>query len=97
LLGANIPAQGNCTISLPVQSAVVGSYEVSVAARTLDTAPAGGNASSSSATLTVSAPSGGGGGGDMDWIDILIIAAALLALRRPALKRVGRNGERRRR
>jgi hypothetical protein len=33
----------------------------------------------------------------MDWIDILIIAAALLALRRPALKRVGRNGERRRR
>jgi serine protease len=91
LSGANIPADGNCTISLPVESTTVGSYRVSVAALALATAPAGANAAASSASLTVSAPSGGGGGGgEIDWIDVLIIAAALLAMRRPAIQRVRR-------
>ena len=94
LTGANIPADGNCTITVPVESSVAGSYAASVAAKALMTAPAGGNGAASTASLTVSAPSsGGGGGGAIDWLDILFVAAVLLAVRRPSAQpreRVGR-------
>jgi len=81
LAGAIIPANGNCTITLSVESATAGSYTNSIAAKALVTAPAGSNAESSSATLTVSAPSHGGGG-ELEWTDMLFVAGVLLAVRR---------------
>ncbi len=88
LAEANIPALGNCAITLPVESAQPGSYAASVAAQSLSTAPAGGNSAASTASLTVSAPSsGGGGGGAIDWLDILFVVGVVLALRGPAFKR----------
>jgi serine protease len=87
LADANIPADGNCTIIVPVQSTVAGHYTASVAAQALSTAPAGGNSAASTASLTVSAPSsGGGGGGAIDWLDILFAVGVLLAVRRPAFR-----------
>jgi serine protease len=81
LAEANIPADGNCTITVPVETVTAGSYTVSVAAQALMTAPAAGNGVASSATLTVSSPPAGGGA--VDWLDILFVAGVLLAVRRP--------------
>jgi serine protease len=87
LADANIPADGNCTITVPVQSTTPGSYSTSIAAQALVTAPAGTNSAGASATLTVTAPaSGGGGGGSLDWLDFLFAASVLLAVRRPAFR-----------
>lgn len=83
LAEANIPADGNCTINVPVETATAGSYTVSVAAQALMTAPAAGNSAASSATLTVTSPPAGGGGGAVDWLDILFVVGVLLAVRRP--------------
>jgi hypothetical protein len=81
LSGANIPANGSCTISVPVQSAVPGNYTNAVAAGALTTGPAGSNVSSATATLTVTAPSKGGGGA-LDWWDTMFVVGVLLAGRR---------------
>jgi serine protease len=98
LSGANIAADGNCTITLPVQSAVAGAYTASIAAKALVTAPAGANSAAATATLTVTAPQSGGGGA-VDWLDLLFVAGVLLAVRRPAMRPFnrGRAGDRRRR
>jgi serine protease len=90
LSGADIPADGNCTIAVQVQSASPGNYTLSIGAKALSTAPAGASGASAAATLTVSAPSGGGGGGGggaLDWWDAMFVAGVLLALRRPPLRR----------
>lgn len=87
LAAANIPAGGNCTISLPVESSTPGTYTAAVAAKALTTAPAGGNSAAASASLTVTAPPGSGGGGSLDWLDIALVAGVLLAVRRPARRR----------
>jgi hypothetical protein len=80
LTNAIIPAVGNCSIMVPVQAAMVGSYVNTVAVKALTTGPAGSNAAPATATLTVVAPSGGGGA--IDWWDMLFVAGALLACRR---------------
>ncbi|HEY3850905.1 MAG TPA: S8 family serine peptidase [Steroidobacteraceae bacterium] len=82
LSGANITADGNCTITLPLQSAAAGSYKASIAARALATAPAGGNTQAATASLTVSAPSGGGGGAFDVW-DFMLAAGLALIIRAP--------------
>jgi serine protease len=85
LAHANIPADGNCTISVPVETATPGTYTAAVAAQALMTAPAGGNSAAATASLTVTTPpTGGGGGGAVDWLDLLFVAGVLLAERRPA-------------
>jgi serine protease len=81
LSGAIIPANGNCSITVSVQTATAGSYTNSIAAQSLSTAPAGGNAAGASADLTVSAPPSGGGGA-LDWWDTLFVVGVLLAGRR---------------
>jgi hypothetical protein len=86
LADANIPADGNCTITVPVETETTGSYTVSVAAQALMTAPAAGNSAASSASLTVTSPPSGGGGGAVDWLDVLFLAGVLLAVRRPAMR-----------
>ncbi len=84
LSAANIPAQGNCTITVPLESATAGSYTASVAANALTTGPGGANAAAATATLTVTAPSSGGG--SVDWWDTLFVIGLILAGRR-GLKR----------
>jgi serine protease len=79
--GANIPAKGNCSITLSVKSATAGSYTNPIAANALSTGPAGGNAASASASLEVTAPSKSGGGA-FDWLDMMFVAGVLLAGRR---------------
>jgi serine protease len=86
LSGADIPANGGCAITLPVQSATAGSYTSTVAAQALTTGPAGANAQSASAVLSVTAPSKGGGG-DLDWWDTMFVVGVLLAGRRHAKRR----------
>jgi len=86
LRGADIPANGACTITLPVQSATAGSYTSTVAASALTTGPAGANTSGASAVLTVTAPAKGGGG-DLDWWDMMFAVGVLLAGRRHARRR----------
>jgi serine protease len=97
LSDANIAADGNCTITLPVQGAAAGAYAASIPAKALVTAPAGANSGEATASLTVTAPRSGGGGA-VDWLDLLFVAGVLLAVRRPArpFNRV-RAGNRRRR
>jgi serine protease len=91
LANANIPADGSCSITLPVESATPGIYTAAVAARALMTAPAGGNSAAATASLTVTAPpASGGGGGAVDWLDLLFVAGVLLALRRPAFRPTAR-------
>jgi hypothetical protein len=89
LAGANIPANGNCNLSLSVKNTAAGTYVASVAANGLMTGPAGGNAAAASATLTVTAASsgGGGGGGSMDWLDIMLVVGVLLIVRGHAARR----------
>jgi serine protease len=86
LSGADIPANGGCAITLPVQSAAAGSYTSTVAAKALTTGPAGANAQSATAVLSVTAPSKGGGG-DLDWWDTMFVVGVLLAGRRHAKRR----------
>jgi len=50
--GAQIPASGNCTVTVDVESATVGSYANTIAAGALQT-DVGDNASAANATLTV--------------------------------------------
>jgi hypothetical protein len=91
LAAANIPADGNCTITLPVESATPGTYTAAVAAKALMTAPAGGNSAAATASLTVTAPpASGGGGGAVDWLDVLFVVGVLLAVRRPAFRPTAR-------
>jgi serine protease len=80
LTNANIPANGSCVITIPVESATAGSYTETAAAGDLTTAPAGSNTAGASASLTVTAPSGGGGA--LDWWDTLFVVGVLLAGRR---------------
>ncbi|HEX4150711.1 MAG TPA: S8 family serine peptidase [Steroidobacteraceae bacterium] len=88
LSDANIAADGNCTITLPVESATAGSYSASIAAQSLVTAPAGGNAQAATASLTVSAPSGGGGA--IDGWDLMMVAGVLLTVRGSAARKLRR-------
>jgi len=99
LSGADIPVNGSCTITLPVQSATAGSYTITVAANALTTAQAGANLQSASAALSVTAPAsssastvapGKGGGGDLDWWDTMFVVGVLLAGRRHSKRRTQR-------
>jgi serine protease len=56
LTGAIIPANGSCTVTLPVSSTAAGSYTSTIAANALTTGPAGGNTATATAALTVTAP-----------------------------------------
>ena len=87
MAGANIPANGSCTMTLSVMSATAGSFTNSIAAHALSTGPAGSNAAGGSAALTVTtqvasaaavAP-GKSGGGAMDWLDLMFVAGVLLS------------------
>jgi hypothetical protein len=89
LSGVDIPADGSCTVTVPVQSATPGSYTNTVAVGAVTTAPAGANAASVSTTLRVTAPSKGGGA--IDWWDTLFVVGVLLAGRRHAKRRSTRN------
>ena len=97
LSGANIPADGNCTVTLAVEAAAAGTYTTPIAAQALDTAPAGRNAQSAAAALTVSAPSSGGGGGAFDFWDILLAVGVVLIIRGPAARKLRGSGDRPRR
>ena len=79
LSGATIPADGSCSIIVPVNSASAGSYASVIPAQALSTVPAGGNSAGATATLTVTAPSGGGGGGALEWLDLVFVGGVLLA------------------
>jgi hypothetical protein len=81
MAGANIPAEGGCSIALSVKSATSGTYSNAIAAKALSTGPAGGNSAASSASLTVTAPSKSGGG-ELDWWDTMFVVGVLLAGRR---------------
>ena len=80
LSGAIIPADGSCTVTVPVQSAAPGSYSNAVAAGALSTASAGASTAPATATLTVTAPSKGGGA--LDGWDALFVVGVILAGRR---------------
>jgi serine protease len=86
LAAANIPANGSCTITMSVMSAMGGTYTNAIPAGALSTGPAGSNAAGASASLDVAAPAGTGGGksggGGLDWLDMLLITGVLLAGRR---------------
>jgi serine protease len=56
LTGAVIPANGSCTVTLPVSSTTAGTYTSTIAANALTTGPAGGNTAAATATLTVTTP-----------------------------------------
>ncbi|MEA3109254.1 MAG: serine protease, partial [Gammaproteobacteria bacterium] len=86
--GADIPANGSCVITLPVESATAGSYTSTVAPNALTTGPAGANAQGATAVLSVTAPSKGGGG-DLDWWDTMFVVGVLLAGRRHSKRRSG--------
>jgi serine protease len=86
LSDADIPANASCTITVPVQSAVSGSYSSTVVAKALNTGPAGGNADPATATLTVTAPTQSGGGA-LDWWDMMFVVGVLLAGRRHVKRR----------
>jgi hypothetical protein len=81
MAGANIPANGNCSMTMSVKSATAGSYANAIAANALSTASAGGNSASTLTSLTVTAPSKSGGGA-LDWLDMMFVVGVLLAARR---------------
>ena len=56
LTGAVIPANGSCSITVPVASAAVGTYTSNIAVNALTTGPAGGSTATATATLTVVTP-----------------------------------------
>jgi serine protease len=84
LAGANIPANGSCTLTMNVMSPMAGTYTNTIAARALSTGPAGSSSASATASLTVAAPPSGGGGGGLAWLDLMFAAGVLLAGRRHA-------------
>jgi serine protease len=88
LSGANIAADGDCTITLALESAASGTYTASIAAQALDTAPAGGNPQAATADLTVSAPPSSGGGGALDGWDLMLAVGVVLIIRAPARRRL---------
>jgi hypothetical protein len=81
LTGAVIPANGNCSVTIPVMSTTAGSYTSNVAANALTTGPAGSNSATATATLTVATPSHHGGGA-LEWVDLAVMAGVLAARRR---------------
>ncbi len=87
MAGANIPANGSCTMTLTVKSAAAGTYANPIAANALSTGPAGGSSGTASASLTVTAPAGKSGGGELDWLDMMFVAGVLLAGRRQIRRR----------
>jgi serine protease len=90
LKNANIPAGGNCEITLSVQSTTAGTYTNTLGVNALMTGPAGGNAVSSTASLDVAAAAAGGGksgGGALDIWDLMLVGAVLLVGRRRARPR----------
>lgn len=88
MAGANIPANGSCTMTLTVKGATAGTYANPIAANALSTGPAGGSSGTASASLTVTAPAAGkSGGGDLDWLDMMFVAGVLLAGRRQIRRR----------
>jgi hypothetical protein len=87
LTDANIPADGSCTLTVPVSSATPGSYTASIAAGALVTAPAGANAAAATTTLNVTSPSRGGGA--MEWYELLTVAALLSRKLCPSVRRSG--------
>jgi serine protease len=87
MAGANIPANGSCTMTLTVMSATAGTYANPIAANALATGPAGGSSGTASASLTVTAPAGKSGGGGLDWLDMMFVAGVLLAGRRQIRRR----------
>jgi serine protease len=56
LTGAIIPANGSCTVTLPVSSSTGGTYTNTIPANALTTGPAGGNTATATASVTVTAP-----------------------------------------
>ena len=82
MAGANIPANGSCTMTLSVKSATAGDYTNAIAANALSTGPGGGNSAGASVSLTVMAPGKSGGGGELYWWDMMFVAGVLLAGRR---------------
>jgi hypothetical protein len=89
LNGANIPAKGSCTITVPVQSTTPATYTNTVAAGALTSGPAGANSVAATTTLTVTAPSKGGGGA-LDWWDTMFVVGVLLAGRRHVRRKTPR-------
>lgn len=89
MAGANIPANGSCTMILSVMSATAGSYTNSIAANALTTAPAPSSTGTASASLTVTAAAAPSksGGGDLDWLDMMFVTGVLLAGRRQVRRR----------
>jgi serine protease len=89
MAGANIPANGSCTMTVSVMSATTGTYTNSIAANALSTAPAGSSSGTASASLIVTAspPAGKSGGGDLDWLDMMFVTGVLLAGRRHGRRR----------
>jgi hypothetical protein len=89
LKNANIPAMGNCEITLSVKSATAGTYTNTLGVNALMTGPAGGNAVASMASLDVAAAAGSGksGGGALDIWDLMLVGGVLLAGRRTTRRR----------
>jgi serine protease len=73
---ANIPADGSCSIVVPVASASAGNYATQIAVNALTTAPAGGNSVAATAILTVTSPPTKGGGA-LGWYDLLVAACLI--------------------
>jgi serine protease len=86
MAGANIPANGSCSMTLSVKSATAGTYTNSIAANALSTGPAGSSSAGASASLTVTAPTKSGGG-ELDWLDMMFVVGVLLAGRRYGARR----------
>ena len=87
LTGAVIPANGSCSVAIPVTSTADGSYTSTVAAGALTTGPAGSNTAAATATLTVATPASHHGGA-FGWLDLTAIAGVLgAAMRRRNLQR----------
>jgi len=81
LANANIPADGSCSVTVPVRAAAAGNYTSTLAVNALQTAPAGGNVATAAASLKVTAPSAGGGGA-LAWGETAAAAALAAAAAR---------------
>jgi serine protease len=87
LSDANIPADGSCTVTIPVETAKAGTYTETIAVAALTTAPAGNSTAATSASLTVTPPPSKGGGA-LGWPELLAMAG--LAAGGAARRRAGR-------
>jgi hypothetical protein len=85
MAGANIPANGSCSMTMSVKSPTAGNYADAIAANALSTASAGSNSAGASTSLTVTAPSKSGGGA-VDWLDMMFVVGVLLAGRRHVVR-----------